>query len=133
MTENGAAEKKWLPHDAELASALASGKSNREAAEACGLTLRTVNRRMARPWFRAAVNDARASYFERALSALMAAAPSMVAILVGVARDMRAPATVRVRAASAVLTHAQRLRETLELDERLTALEAAMEASHGQD
>lgn len=134
MTGNGATEeKKWLPHDAELAAALASGKSNREAAEASGLTLRTVNRRMARPWFRTVVNDARTAYLDRALAALMSAAPSMVDVLTEVANDKRAPASVRVRAASSVLAHAQRLREHVDLAERLTALEnGARGTGHGR-
>ena len=109
----------------QLITALASGTTVREAAKLAGVTERTVYRRLEDAEFRSHVQEARTVMFEQALGAVASAGVSAAQTL----RDLlRASSeSVRLGAARSVLELGSRLRENIELEERLSALEQLLE------
>ncbi|HWB10244.1 MAG TPA: hypothetical protein VG826_13520 [Pirellulales bacterium] len=105
----------------ELVLALAAGASLREAAEQAGLEERTARSRIADADFRRAVSRARGGLFAAALGRLAGLACKATAVLERLMASDQ-PSVAR-RAAKAVLELGSRLRESTELDERLTRLE----------
>ncbi|HWB07968.1 MAG TPA: hypothetical protein VG826_01900 [Pirellulales bacterium] len=107
--------------DDELVLALAAGATVREAAEQAGLEERTAHRRLADADFRRAVSRARGGLFAAALGRLAGLACKATGVLERLMASDQ-PSVAR-RAAKAVLELGPRLRESTELDERLTRLE----------
>lgn len=117
---------------AVLALALARGASYQEAASAAGIGERTVVRRMSDPVFRSEVERVRSAMLHAAMGRLAAT----VAAAVDTLSDLLRPgtrSTVRRSAADSILGHALRLREHLDLEERLAALEARLDATEERD
>jgi hypothetical protein len=109
--------------DEALALALASGQTLRDAAAATGVAERTATRRWADPAFRQRVVELRGGMVNRA-------AGRMADGMTGAADTLRAllqaeGESVRLGAARALLELGTKLRESVELEERLQALEAA--------
>lgn len=107
-------------------AALLAHPTYQEAARAAGVSESTLARWLREPAFAAAVREARRRTLEQAIGALSAATAEAVATL----RAMLGAEgeSVRVRAAVAILEHALRGAETQDLEERIAALEAALEA-----
>jgi len=106
--------------------ALLTNPTHEAAAKAAGVSESTLARWMRDPTFAAAVREARRRALEQALGALSAATAEAVEtlrVLLGAEGE-----AVRVRAAVAILDHALRGAETQDLEERIAALEAALEA-----
>jgi hypothetical protein len=107
--------------DSALLVALAGGRTVRAAARAAGIGERTARRRLADPAFRARVAEMRADMVERALGR---AARGMSAAADTLRRLLRADKeSVRLGAARALLELTVKLRESVELEQRLCALE----------
>jgi uncharacterized small protein (DUF1192 family) len=109
-----------------LLLALACGASVENAARQCGLSDRTVYRRLTEPDFRQRLQELRAEIVQRTAGALTAAATEAVRTLL----ELQKPAhsgTVRLGAARAILELGMKIREVAELEARIAALEAAME------
>jgi hypothetical protein len=107
--------------DGSLLVALAAGQTAREAAETAGVAERTVFRRLANPAFRQRAAELRADMMQRALGRLadgMAEAAAALRKLLASGSD-----AVKLAAARAILEFGPRLRETVEFEERLRALE----------
>ncbi len=104
-----------------MLAALAAGHSNPEAGKIAGLSSKTVQRRLADPLFRAELDDVKLQIVQQTAASLSDAATSAVAALkiLLASRDE----WVQLRAASAILDVAIKYRETLDLSERLVALE----------
>jgi hypothetical protein len=104
-----------------LALALASGKTITEAAAAAELSRRTATRRVAEPDFRRRVAEVRAEMVGRALGkmadSMTAAADTLRALL-----DAEGE-SVRLGAARSILELGNKLRESVELEQRLADLE----------
>jgi hypothetical protein len=110
--------------DEALALALASGQTLRAAAEAAGVAERTAARRQADPAFRRRVAALRAELVERALGKLAdGMADAAAALRALLAADSEA---VRLGAARALLELGVKLREAVELEQRLATLEAEL-------
>jgi hypothetical protein len=110
--------------DDALALALASGQTLRDAADAAGIGERTATRRRADPAFRRRVDELRADLVARALGRLadgMTEAADVLRALLAAGT----PPAVRLGAARSLLELGCRLRESVELEARLTALETA--------
>ncbi|HWB09983.1 MAG TPA: hypothetical protein VG826_12195 [Pirellulales bacterium] len=107
--------------DDELVLALAAGATLREAAEQAGVEEPTARRRLADAGFRRAVSRARGRLFDSALGRLAGLAGKATGVLERLMASDQ-PSVAR-RAAKAVLELGPRLRESIELDERLTRLE----------
>jgi hypothetical protein len=104
--------------------ALATGQTLRAAAEAAGIAERTATRRWANAEFRRRVHSLRGEIFASALGRLTDGAVEAADVL----RELLRSATdsVRLSAARALLEHAPRFRENIDLEERLVELEARL-------
>jgi hypothetical protein len=126
------AERTWLTIariDARidaLALALAAGKTITEAAVAADLSRRTATRRVIDPAFRRRVAELRAEMVARALGKMadgMAAAAETLRALLDAEGE-----SVRLGAARSILELGNKLREAVELEERLATLEQRLAA-----
>jgi len=111
--------------DAALIAALASGATNEEAATRAGVSLRTVGRRLADPVFADDLATARRDLVTRSMSRLTDNSVRAADVLLDIAENAEAPASARVSAARATIELGSRLREQVDLEGRIAALEAA--------
>lgn len=112
--------------DAVLCAALLSGLNYEAAAELSGCSRSTVARRMHEPGFRARLDQIRAEALARVADRLAAEAIESVTTLASIRSNPNTPATVKVRAATAILEAALKYRATVELETRLSALEGQL-------
>jgi hypothetical protein len=114
----------------ELVLALAAGATMREAAEHAGVEEQTAHRQLADAEFRRAVSRARGRLFQTAFGRLAGLASKVPGIF-GRLMESDQPSVAR-RAAKAVLVLGPRLRESAELEERISRLQdQADEWTHG--
>ncbi|GAA3531318.1 hypothetical protein GCM10022419_008040 [Nonomuraea rosea] len=108
--------------------ALASGRTVTDAAKAGGVARRTVSRWLADDHtFALRVKELRGELLDRAVGALVDASLEAIATLrCSLHADNE---HVRVRAATAILSAVVTIRESVDLEERLAALEAAEQES----
>ncbi len=107
--------------DTELILALASGASVREAAKRAGIGASTAYRRTRDPEFKRRVTEARDQLFDRAVGLLADAAHDAIKTL----RELLSSSSpsAQLGAARAILEHGPKLRDQVELENRITALE----------
>src|ERR1035437_3638569 len=89
--------------DSVLCAALLSGLNYEAAAELSGCSRSTVARRMREPGFRARLDQLRAEALARVADHLAAEAIESVSTLASIRSHPNTPATVKVRAATAIL------------------------------
>ena len=120
MTEKRRGEERLL-------QALAAGQSVKQAAEAAGVSARTVYRRLADASFQQRLSAIRDELITAALGELVSCASQAVTKLRALleATEER----VQLQAARALLDHALRLREAVTLEQRLAALERNLAAA----
>ena len=107
--------------DPLLVSALAAGRTVADAAKLAGVSENTVYRRKRSPVFRRKVSDAQAEAVSRA-TALLGELGTSAAIALG--NLLKADsATARLGAARAILELGTKLREAVELEQRISAVE----------
>ena len=111
--------------DAALVTALVSGRTYAKAAEAAGVSTRTVERRMADPTFRALVEAKRLELLDSALGLLIGSAELAALVLRNVAAKGQSD-TARIMAATALLDRGLRWDEHVALRRRIEALERAV-------
>ena len=107
--------------DEALATALALGQSLRDAAASAGVSERTAARRQAEPDFRRRVSELRAELVKGSLGRLadgMSEAADVLRRLLSAEAE-----SVRLGAARSLLDLGVKLRESVEIEERLAALE----------
>ncbi|MFC3347765.1 hypothetical protein ACFOOM_10060 [Streptomyces echinoruber] len=116
-----------MPKQARPAAiiALARGATSEEAARESGVSGRTIRRWMEDPDFQIEVRDTRTEILSSAVGQLAAGAAEAVTTLREALRD--ADGRNRVQAARTLLDACLSLRESLDLEQRLAALEAAEE------
>jgi hypothetical protein len=127
VAENGSPDDSPGPADGAspedlLAVALARGADVADAAREAGLSERTAYRRLTDPAVRARVAELRGRMVSRALGRLseaMTAAADQLRLLLD-----NEDARVRLAASRALLEFSQKLHDSVELEERITALEA---------
>jgi hypothetical protein len=105
-----------------LLLALACGATLEGAARQAGVSESTVRRRVQEPEFQRRLLALRADMVQRTSGALTAAGTTSVQTLLELQKTSSPPAT-RLGAAKAVLELGMKVRETAELEQRLTALE----------
>ena len=111
----------------KLLLALACGATVESAARECGISARTVYRRLTDPRFRRRLQALRGDMVQRTAGTLTAASSEAVRTLL----ELLKPAVgshARLGAARAVLESGVKLRELAEFEERLAALEEQMQA-----
>jgi hypothetical protein len=125
-----------MPHrgrsnaDSVLIASLASGRTQDQAAEKAGVSARTVRRRLEDPEFVAQVDAARRDLLQRSIAQLMASSMAAVATMHSLLRANSE--NVRLGAARAILELGQKLREGIDVEERLARLEALAAAQEGR-
>lgn len=113
--------------DAMLITSLASGSSIREASTLAGVSERTAHRRWSDPEFRQRVNQAWSEIVRQAVGKLGDASTRAAAVL---GELLNADSeTVRLSAARSILDHTVRLSEFANVEQRLSNLESALQAS----
>ena len=115
--------------DEALVAALAGGATVRDAAAQAGVSERTAFRRLADVAFRRRVSEARAGLVERAAGKLADAATEAVDTLRAL---LKARDTVRLGSARSILELGTKLREAVELEQRLQALEERLLEQEGK-
>jgi hypothetical protein len=113
--------------DAALILALACGATPENAAQKTGFSLRTVHRRLAEPDFRKRVLEVRTEMARRVVGMLTAAGVSSIKTFTTLQESAQSE-SVRLGAARAILELGCKLRESVELTERVSAVEAQLEA-----
>jgi uncharacterized protein (DUF1501 family) len=108
-------------------AALLSQRNQEEAAQAAGVSKRTLNRWLRMPVFQTAYLEARRAAMSQANARLQQTASAAVSALLKVMVDPSTPASVRVRAADCVLARGNQGLENEDLHVRLAALERAAE------
>src|SRR5579871_3753579 len=111
-------------HNADhlLLQALAFGATDQQAAQQSGLSLRTVYRRMADPDFQRRLKALQAETLQRALGMLTATTLVSAKTLLELQKET-VPFACRLGAARTNLQHVLKLRQDLNLEARLAALE----------
>jgi hypothetical protein len=105
-----------------LLLALACGATVEVASRQCGLSERTIYRRLKEQDFKRKLRDVRADMLARTSAALSAAATEAVRTLLDLQKS-GVQAAVRLGAARAILEIGLKLRETVDLEARIAALE----------
>ena len=119
MSANVRAPKRSL-----LALALASGKSSVRVAEEFGISPKTVQRQLAKPEFRLLVSRLRDELISTALGRM---ASNMSEAVDALASQLKKEQPgIQIRAARAILTLGLRLRESVDLSDRIQTLESDM-------
>src|SRR5262249_26607320 len=116
--------------DAALALALASGQTVRDAALAAGIGERTATRRVADPDFRRRVAELRADMVQRTLDKMACARVQAVETLRELLTAPSSTVTVKLGAARALLEMGAKFWKSVELEQRIAALEHAGEISN---
>ncbi len=112
--------------DVALIAALLRGLSNAEASQEAGVSERTLYRRMQDPGFRRQLTNARSAVVAQTVNTLSAASDEAVKELQKLVTKAKSE-HVRLGAARSVLEFSARLRESEELEQRLSELEEATE------
>jgi hypothetical protein len=121
-------ERRLTPKQEQVAVSLASGCTIEVAARQCGAAVRTIKGWLANiPDFKRRVDELRSEMTRQALGRLVDSMTSAADTLGYLSRQAKSE-TVRLYAARSVLELGVKLRESVELEERLAALEAAQPA-----
>jgi len=104
-------------------AAITAGMTQKEAAAAIGISLRTAGRYMADPMVRAALSEAQDAAFGQVTVRMASGSNEALTVLQAVMRDRTISPSVRVRAAQIWLEHCQRFRELNDLANRVAMLE----------
>jgi hypothetical protein len=113
---------------AVLISALLTAPTLAAAAQTAGIGAVTAWRWLKEPTFQAAYREARRAVVQQALVQVQHATGEAVATLRSVMQDPEAPASARVSAAKTILETAVKGVELEDLEARIAALEATLEA-----
>lgn len=112
-------------------AALIAHRTIGEACEAAGIGERTGYRYLSNPAVRYALSEAQTQELGQITRKAVAAMTEALETLVGIAKDVAAPASARVSAARAILENALRFHEAVDLAERVAALEEKLQNTGG--
>lgn len=123
MTSKNAQETELTPKQARALSAILTTPTLAAAADACGLSTRTMTNFMNMPHFRQALAQAEAQAMSEAARRLAIDASAAAQTLKDIMADPLAPAAARVNAARAWLALTPEFRRFANFEERLNELE----------
>jgi len=124
MATNGRPGPKLSTKQRRFLAGLLTAQTIAEAAELAGCGERTAYRWLRSEPVRSALSEALDIALSQAAAKAAGAMGSAVEVLLAIAQDITAPASARVSAARAILQNGVAMRESLELSERVAALEA---------
>jgi len=113
----------------EAIAALLTQRNIEEAAKVAGIGTNTLLRWLKVPEFQTAYREARRDAFRQAIARLQQGTSAAATTLLKTMIDGATPASVKVRAAEAIFSHAAKAIEIEDIEARVTALEAAAEAT----
>jgi hypothetical protein len=113
----------------EAIAALLTKRNVEEAAQAAGISPRTLMRWLKIPEFQKAYREARRQAFGQSIARLQQATSAAAATLMKIMVDPTAPASVRVRAADSIFNHSAKAIEIEDIEVRVAELERAAEAT----
>ena len=111
----------------EAIAALLTNRNIEEAARAIGIAPNTLLNWMKLAEFQAAYREARRAAFGQSITRLQQGTSAAATTLLKTMIDADTPASVKVRAAEAILNHAAKAIEIEDIEARVTALEQAAE------
>lgn len=114
--------------DAVLVQQLASGRTLTDAAKTAGVSVRTARRRASNPAFMRRVRKARAELLAEAGGRLVASLNAAVLTLSQLLVDD--DPNVRLKASDKLITHATRVAELIDLEQRVRLLEDGSNPDH---
>jgi hypothetical protein len=109
----------------EAIANLLTQRNLEEAAKATGVGTRTLIRWMKEPEFQSAYREARRTAFGQAIARLQQGTSAAATTLLKVLIDANTPASVKVRAAEAIFSHAAKAIEIEDIEARVAELERA--------
>lgn len=115
------------PRQQRAVMALLSCPSIEQAAKQAGIGARTLHRWLTDPDFQAALTEAEGAAIAEATRRLVGLSDAAITTVASLMLDKGNSPTVRLRAATSVLDYLLRLRELANVEERLAALEAAID------
>ena len=107
----------------DAVAAMLTHRNVEEAAQAVGISAATLLRWEKVPEFQAAARRARRAAFGQAIGRLQQGMSAAAATLLKIMLDQNTPASVRLRAAEAVLNHSTKAMEIEDIEARVTELE----------
>ena len=110
-------------------AALLTQRNIEEAARSIGIAVNTLLRWVKEPEFEVALREARRLAFRQSIARPQQGATAPATTLLKLIADPGTPASVRLRTADSILSHAAKAIEIEDIDARLTALERAAEAN----
>jgi hypothetical protein len=113
--------------DDGLVLSLACGATPEGAAQKTGFSVRTVYRRLAQPEFRQRVDQARTEMVRRAAGLFTAAGMAAIKTFTSLQESASSEA-VRLGAARAIIELGCKLRQAVEINERIAAVETRLQA-----
>src|SRR5258708_2659038 len=122
MTGHGA---KFGRKKEDAIAALLTHRNIEEAAKAAGIGPATLLRWLKVPEFQASYREARRAAFGQSIARLQQGTSAAATTLLKTMIDADTPASVKVRAAEAILNHAAKAIEIEDIEARVAALEAA--------
>lgn len=117
--------------DHALMLALACGATKEAAARKAGVSESTVYRRLNDPGFQRELSEMRSDMVQRATGMLTAATMEAAKTLLNL-QDASVPPAVRLGAARAILDFGLKMRQIVELEERLVAMETLLAERNGK-
>jgi hypothetical protein len=111
-------------------AALLTQRNIEEAAKVAGIGANTLLRWLKVPEFQLAYREARRAAFGQAVARLQQGTSAAATTLLKTLIDPATPASVRVRAAEAIFSHAAKAIEIEDIEARVTELERAAESSN---
>ena len=132
MAENGTDNAFISGKQQRAILALLSTKNVAEAAARAKVGKRTLWRWLGDPMFRASLAGAEADMLDAATRRLLQLQEGAIETVQAIMQDGEANASVRLRAAQAVLDYLLKLRELRNVEQRLTALEMAYAREQAQ-
>jgi hypothetical protein len=126
MSENDREKRRLTAKQRRAIEALLSGATKGQAADAAGVTPRTLSRWRSLPEFDDELRWRSNQAIDDATRRLTGGLDRMVDVLLAVAEDAESPASVRVRAALGWINAQVKLVELNEVIERLEALESVV-------
>ncbi len=121
MAENGT---ELTTRQQRTIAALLAAKDVREAAGQAKVPERTLYTWLSEPAFKAALYEAEGRLIDQVTRRLLKHQDAAMTTILLIMADQKYPASVRLRAATAVVDYMLKLRDLRNVEERLTALEA---------
>lgn len=112
--------------DEQIVAAIISCSTNKQAAEACGLSEKQFYNRLSRPELKEKLAAARAKLLESATSSIAARVGEAVETMASIMHSEETPAQTRLNAADAIVRNSLKMSERTDVLDRISELEKAV-------